>query len=290
MFNLVEIITLLKNPESSNREFSSLGFVDTEISDSLTFVEKEKFLDAALDNRFVQGVLVSETISEKYPHEARLIPCKSPQIAFVKLHNQHGNTLKRFSTKIDRSADVSPHARVSKNNVLIGPNVVIEDFCVVSENSSLESGVILRSGSVVGSTALYVGKGNDGRALTARHFGSTRIASRVEVGPNSVIDKGMFSYDTTTIGPDTFIGPLSNISHGVRMGSGNVLAAGVKISGYTTIGDENWFGPSVVVSHKLQVGSGNYVALGSNVLRSISSNNTIVGNRLFSQGFPIRNS
>ena len=288
MVDLSEIVKFLLIPKMRVMRFDNLGFVDTLASDCLTFVEKESFLQSALDNPNVSGILTHREIYEKYSRDKRLIPCESPQYSFVKLHNVNGQR-KSKKSEIDSSAQVSPRAQISSMNVEIGPGVIIEDFCVVSENSVIERDSIIRAGSIIGSTALYVGKAMDNTKLSAKHFGSTKIGPRVEIGPNSVVDKGMFSYDSTTIGADNYVGPLCNISHAVNIGTGNILAAGVKISGYTNIGNDNWFGPSSTISHKLNIGSNNYLALGSTLLRSIASANQVVGNKIFTSGFPLRN-
>ena len=288
MFNLNEIKDYLIIPKMRLLEFESLGFVDTLVLNSLTFVEKESFLQVALDNPNTSGVLIQNSIYKKHTNDKRLIPCKSPQYAFVKLHNIYSERNSKEKSQIDSSAKVSLRAQIASKNVVIGPGVVIEDFCVVSENSIIEQDSILRAGCIIGSTALYVGRASDSTKLSARHFGMTRIGPRVEIGPNSVVDKGMFSYDSTIIGADNYIGPLCNISHSVKIGSGNIVAAGVNISGYTNIGNDNWIGPSSTISHKLVLGSNNYVALGSILLQSITNDNKVVGNRIFTSGFPLR--
>jgi UDP-3-O-[3-hydroxymyristoyl] glucosamine N-acyltransferase len=189
---------------------------------------------------------------------------------------------------IDSTANISPSAIVSKTNVIIESGVVIEEYCVIAEHTTIESDTIVRSGCIVGSTALYIGKGFEGERLSAKHFGATKIGRGTELGPNSVIDRGMFAHDVTKVDCENFIGPLCNISHSVNIGPRNFIAAGVLISGYTSMESDNWIGPGVTISHKIKIGSRNYISLGSSLLRSIQHDTKVIGGRIFENEFPVR--
>jgi UDP-3-O-[3-hydroxymyristoyl] glucosamine N-acyltransferase len=287
MFNLAQVSDHLIANEESKREFSNVGFVDTTVPNSLSFIERREFLDQALENSCITGLLVNPSLITLT--DPRIIQCDFPRFAFIKLHNSYGrNSKKSFKSIIDSTAKISPSAIVSKTDVIIEPGVVIEEYCVIGEQTTIESDAIVRSGCIVGSTALYIGKGFEGKRLSAKHFGATKIGRGTELGPNSVIDRGMFANDVTKVDCENFIGPLCNISHSVNIGPRNFIAAGVLISGYTSIESDNWIGPAVTISHKIKIGSRNHISLGSSLLRSIQHDTKVIGGRIFENEFPVR--
>ena len=289
MFNLAQVSDHLIVNEDIKRKFSNLAFVDTEIPNSLSFIERREFLEQALGNACITGLLVNSSLITSEDVDPRIIQCDYPRFAFIKLHNIYGHNSKQsFDSVIASTAKISPSAIVAKTNVIIEPGVVIEDHCVIGERTTIESDSTVRSGCIIGSTALYIGKGFGGKRLSAKHFGAIKIGRGTELGPNSVIDSGMFAYDVTRVECENFIGPLCNISHSVDIGPRNFIAAGVLISGYTSIGSENWIGPAVTISHKIKIGSRNYISLGSTLLRSIQNDTKVIGSRIFENEFPVR--
>ena len=187
-----------------------------------------------------------------------------------------------FPSQVHESAQVAQTAIIETNNVIIGPNTIIEDFCVIKRNSKIGGGTRIQSGSIIGATGIYVAKDSAGNRVLGEHYGYVEIGDNVDIGSNSVIDKGIFPQDKTFIASNNFIGPLSNIGHGAEIQEGNTLSVGVYVCGYTKIGKDNWVGPGAIISHRLEVGSRNYVALGSTLLKSIQDDTKVIANKVFS--------
>jgi len=283
MWTSSDLETLLGFPLGRKFTFEFLGFADSSFPQTLTFAENHAFLELALGNRNIVAVITTKELADIFPKDDKLIFSRNPQYIFFRFHNEFAlKSVSRKPTLIDQSSQISSSARISPINVKIGAGVVIEDNCVIHEGTEIGACSVVRSGSTLGSSAIYVVRGESEQRFLAEHVGSVSIGERVDIGCNSVIDKGIFLQESTLISSDNFIGPLSNISHAVEIQSGNTIAAGVKISGYSRIGSDNWIGPGALLSHRIKVGSKNHIALGSTLLKSIGDNHKVVGNRIFS--------
>lgn len=263
--------------------FSSLGFADTPHSNSLTFSLNQVFLELAIDNPNITAVLTTAELASKIKFSHKVLICKDPQFVFFQFHNLIAkDKVREFQSQVHESAQIAQTAIIESHNVIIGPDAVVEDFCVVKRNTKIGEKTRIQSGTVIGATSIYVAKDSSGKRFLAEHYGYVEIGNNVDIGSNSVIDKGMFPKDRTYIASDNFIGPLSNISHGVEIQERNTMAGGVNICGYTKVGSENWIGPGAIISHRLDVGSRNYIALGSTLLKSIQDDTKVIGNKVFS--------
>jgi len=263
--------------------FSSLGFADTLHSNSLTFSLNQVFLELAIDNPNVSAVLTTEELASKVKFSNKVLICKDPQFVFFQFHNMISPVMmSEFPSSVHESAQIAQTAIIESHNVIIGPHSIIEDFCVIKKNTKIGERTRIQSGSIIGSTGIYVAKDSAGNRFLGEHFGHVEIGDNVDIGANSVIDKGIFPKDKTFVASNNFIGPLSNIGHGAEIQEGNTLAVGVYVCGYTKVGINNWIGPGAIVSHRLEVGSQNYIALGSTLLKSIQDDTKVIANKVFS--------
>jgi UDP-3-O-[3-hydroxymyristoyl] glucosamine N-acyltransferase len=268
---------------SQKSGFLNLGFASSTEAKTLTFAENERFLNIALENPNIVSILTTKELFFTSSGKGKLFICTDPQAIFFGIHNQFGReSVPRAPSKIHETAVIAGSAIIAQHNVEIGPNVFIGEGCIVNEGVTISSDCNIQSGCVLGADAIYVVKSIEGSRFLAKHYGTTYIGERVDIGANTVVDKGIFPYEETKIGAGTFIGPLSNLSHGVEVGINNSIASGVNIAGYTKIGNNNWMGPSVTISHRIEIGSDNYISLGSVLLRSIENKTKVVGNKIFS--------
>jgi acyl-[acyl carrier protein]--UDP-N-acetylglucosamine O-acyltransferase len=259
-----------------------LGFVHWEGHRFLSLVGDPKFFETAKNNPFITAVLWDS--KNPLPDESfgkQIIPVNSALLAFGELHNSLATSIYFDNNDIHPSAKIHPSAVIAEVGIKIGPNVIIEPFVSIESGTAIGSNSIIRAGVRLGGDALDIKRRSDGTYLMSTHLGKLEIGSNVEIGHNSVVDKALFRHQTTTIGNETKIACLCNISHGVIIGKANKMAAGVKICGSTIVGDENWFGPGVIISHLRNVGSRNYFALGSQVFQDIEDDWKIVGNKVF---------
>lgn len=119
------------------------------------------------------------------------------------------------------------------DNVKIGKNVVIEEFCIIGKppkdkkNGELET--IIGDNSVIRSgTVIYAGN---------------KIGDNFNTGHNVVIR------EENDIGNNVSIGTLSCIEHHIKIEEGARLHSQVFIPEFTIIKKNAWIGPNVVVTN-----------------------------------------
>jgi len=118
-------------------------------------------------------------------------------------------------------------------NVRLGPDTVVEDFCLV--------GVPPR-GSRDGELETIIGKGAHLRSHTIVYAGN-RIGSHFQTG-NKVNIR-----ELNEIGDNVSIGTLSVIEHHVRIGNNVRVHSQVFVPEYTVLEDGAWLGPNVVLTN-----------------------------------------
>lgn len=257
-----------------------VGFVHSKKQDILSYISDLRYLEVAEQNRNIRALLWDSSLGEP-PSNSRLefIPVVQSKLAFLFLQNSFKTNYAK--SQISASSSIAPTAVISNFGVSIGENVVIEDFVVIKEGTSIGSQSIIRSGTVLGSQALSVAKDGEGLLREMQHLGGVHIGADVTIGSNCVIDKAIFRWEDTVIGDQTKIGALTNISHGVQIGNNNNISAGVNICGYTVLGNDSWVGPNVTISHMLKIGSRVYLSMSSTVLQDINDEWKVVQSRIF---------
>ena len=125
---------------------------------------------------------------------------------------------------------ISPTAIIHPN-VILGENVIIEDYCVIGlpfkgmkdEQTSIGDGSIIRAGT-------YIYAGNQiGRSFQTGNKANIRELNK--------------------IGDDVSIGTLSVIEHHVTINNGVRIHSQVFVPEYTTLEENCWLGPNVVVTN-----------------------------------------
>lgn len=167
------------------------------------------------------------------------------------------------NVSIDETATIGDGCEIGAN-VVIGPKVEIGDNCVIGPNA------------VIGSIGFGYKRIESGDWIRKPHLFGVRIASDVDVGAGTVINRG--SWRNTTVGSGTRIDALVFIAHNVVIGKRVHLVAHAELSGSVTVGDEVWIGPSASVLQRLTIGDYTRIGLGAVVIRDVPSNVTVAGN------------
>lgn len=281
MLDLTSISELVLDG-STQANADELGFVHSRGHRFLTFTTHPSFYESAILNPDITAILWDSRNALPQSNQGKqIILVRDAIFAFGQLHNSLASHISFRPNKIHPMAKIHPLASLPSEGIEVGENSVIEAFVSMEPGTTIGNNTIIRSGARLGGDALDIKRKTDGTYLMSIHLGTLNIGDNVEIGHNSVVDKALFRHQTTSIGDETKIACLCNISHGVVLGRANKIAAGVKICGSTTVGDENWFGPGVIISHLRKVGSRNYFALGSNVLSDVEDDWKIVGNKVF---------
>ena len=136
-------------------------------------------------------------------------------------------------------------------NVCIGPNSVVEAAATIGDNVTLMANtnigyavvlgndVRIDSGTVIGSDGFGYAPDpqpeGGHRWQKIAQLGSVVIGDRVEIGANTVIDRG--ALDNTVINDDVIIDNQVHLAHNVIVGRGTAIAGCVGVAGSTTIGE-----------------------------------------------------
>jgi UDP-3-O-[3-hydroxymyristoyl] glucosamine N-acyltransferase len=158
----------------------------------------------------------------------------------------------------------------------IGDNSFLSGNNFIYDNVILGKNVFLGPGAVIGKAGFgYIeGFGQEFKQFT--HAGGVVIGDYVEIGANSVIDRG--SLDDTTIGPNTKIDSLVHIGHNVSIGRNCMICSNTTISGSVSIGDNVWISPNSVLLDHISVADNTFIGLGSVVVNSILRPKKVFGN------------
>lgn len=251
----------------------------------LSYAENVILLNLAIQNKFIKAILISDQINlnEINSNNKLLIKSKNPKIAFFKLHNLQFNKSYQNNNIIDKSAKISNLSFIPDKGVVIEKNVLIEPFVTLYPGVTIKENSIIRSGSRIGADALEIKYHKNGKQLKCSHLGNVEIEKNVEIGPNSIVSRGLFNGQVTRIKSFSNIGSLTHISHGVVIGEKNFVAGGVEICGSSIIGNNNWIGPGAKISNQITIGSNCSITLGSIVLKNVSDNSKIIGSKIFNK-------
>jgi UDP-3-O-[3-hydroxymyristoyl] glucosamine N-acyltransferase len=255
-------------------------------SHDLTCVLRENFLTAALESE--AGVLVVGQ-DAKIPIARAVIRVADIETAWVLL-------LRAFAPNLERDPGIHPSAVVHETaqievGVSIGANVVIARDAKIGAGSIIGAGsyvgersvlgkdclihpnatilhdvqmgarVLVQPGAVVGSDGFGFHRTEDKHHIRQEQIGGVFIEDDVEIGVNSVIDRGTLK--TISIGARTKIGPACVIAHNSTVGSDTLLIGAVQLAGSVTVGDR------VVLWG--QVGSVGHITIGSDTMVTAQS-------------------
>lgn len=256
---LSEIAQILNGELSGDDvEVERVGTLDENFKNAVLYVEKKKYLKAALSMKPAALVVKKGLRTDAVP----CIEVEDPKLAFIKL-------LELFAppgiknTGIDKNAYIADDAEIGdqavimpgavvmngarigggsyiypgcviERNVVVGGNCVLYSGVIVRERCSVGSECIIHSGAVIGSDG-YGYHENNGEVYKIPQIGDVKIGDRVEIGANCSIDRA--TVGTTEIGDDTKLDNLIHIAHNVKIGKGCFIAALAGISGSVTVGD-----------------------------------------------------
>jgi len=259
----------------------------------LSFLANAHYQDDLL-NTSASAVILTPAMAELCPSNALL--SANPYLSYAQasalfsLAPKFAQGVHR-SAVVSASANISPSACVDANAVIadgvtiasnsyIGPGAVIGDGvqigedCVLQANVSIYQGVtvgdrvILHSGVVVGSDGFgYAPSTGSKRWHKIHQLGAVRIGNDVEIGANTVVDRG--ALDDTVIGNGVIIDNLVQIAHNVVIGDNTAIAGCSAIAGSTKIGSNCTIAGRASILGHLSIADGCHITTNSLVSKSI---------------------
>lgn len=174
---------------------------------------------------------------------------------------------------IGENTCIHPHVVIG-NEVSIGANCLIYPHVTLYEGVSLGDGVIVHSGTRIGSDG-YGFYFDQGQHHKIPQVGRVRIGNHVEIGANVTIDRGALG--DTLIEEGTKIDNLVQIGHNVKVGKHGLLVSQVGISGSTELGEYVTLAGQVGVAGHLKIGSGVIAAGKSGITKDIPAGLKVAG-------------
>ena len=175
---------------------------------------------------------------------------------------------------VSRDASVGPQceigagARVAagavvERGVLVGCNVTLGAGARIGEgtrvlaNAAICEGVgigqrcIVHPGAVIGSDGFGQAPEQGGGWRKIPQLGAVRVGDDVEIGANTVIDRG--AMDDTVVGDGARLDNLIQVGHNVHIGEHTAIAAGCMIAGSARIGSRCRIAGNVGIAGHLEI-------------------------------------
>mgnify|MGYP001285134209 CR=1 FL=1 len=283
----------------------AIASLDRAGSDDLSFLGSARYAALMADSR--AGVVLVSPELHDLPG-----PCKA-RIVVVNPHDALVSLIPRFYRPVAHPTGIHPEARIGRNvlmgdDVCIAAGAVVEDDAVIGNrtwiathtvvgagarigddclvypqvtiypNTQVGHRVILHSGVRLGSDGFgYLQKMIDGQLTHVKipHVGRAIIGDDVEIGVNSVVDRG--SVDDTVIGAGTKIDNLVHIAHNVRVGKACLILTQVGIAGSARIEDGVVLAGQAGVSGHVTIGAGSRLAGQSGAISDVPAGETWSG-------------
>ncbi|MBI5762595.1 MAG: UDP-3-O-(3-hydroxymyristoyl)glucosamine N-acyltransferase [Planctomycetes bacterium] len=159
-------------------------------------------------------------------------------------------------------------------DVSIGAGTVLYDRVVIYDRCRIGDRVILHAGAVIGADGFGFFFQNN-RLRKFSHIGTVIIENDVEIGPNSVVDRGKFG--PTRIGQGTKIDALVMIGHNVQIGPLCVLAGQAGLSGSVKLGAGVAMGGQAGIVPGITIGDRARIAAQSGITKDVAAGDAIQG-------------
>ncbi len=265
-------------------EFDSLGLASYNNGDrTCTFIESEKFIEGLSKNI---SVVITKEIVHSSIKKARPDICictvDNPRMVFFNIHQYlkdcNEYTRETYKTQVGKNCNISSLSFISPENVLIGNNVTIEEFCSIKPNTIIGDNSIIRAGSIIGTEGYEVKVDDSDRSFVVKHLGGVIIGTNVEIQSNCCICKALYPWDNTVIGNSVKIDNLVHIAHGVKIGDESEIVTHAAIGGRTSIGENAWVGIGAIIKNGLVIGDNTRVNMGAVVTKDVPDGNHVSGN------------
>jgi UDP-3-O-[3-hydroxymyristoyl] glucosamine N-acyltransferase len=232
-----------------------------------------------------------------------LLRVPDPEVAWERLLSAFAPQRER-PTGIDPSASIHPSAQIGTNvhigpnvtvskNAHIGPGTTIMAGSFIGEGSSLGSDcelhpnvnvlhhvrlgnrVLVQAGAIIGADGFGFRRTPEHQHVRLPHIGTVVIEDDVEIGANSVVDRGTIG--ETRIGARSKLGAACIVAHNSILGQDVLLIGAVQMGGSTILEDRVTLWGQVGVAGHLRIGAGSVVTAQSGVSKSLPAAGTFRG-------------
>lgn len=260
-------------------EFFTLGYVDSNKKDTLSYCDTVSYLEIAKQNKNITCIITKKELVGQVESHRGVILSPNPRNTFYKLHNSlledkiYGL---RLEYDIGKNSTIHPSAVVSKrarigDNVTIAENVIIKDEVMIGDNTFIDAGAVIGCEGL-----LYIVE--DGKHIFIKHGGGVKIGKNVAILSNAVVTRSIHDDLLTTIGDNTIIGVASNVGHEAQIGNNCTLGSHCIIARRAIICERAWIGPSSFIREHVTIGKYAQVKVGSVVVKDVEESQSVSGN------------
>ncbi len=252
--------------------------IDAGLPGTVTFLANPKYEDFAYTTE-ASVLIVSRDFKPKMDIRPSLIRVDNVYGAMMTL-------LEKFGKNGVPAPGISPHASIGENfdagadvavgafaviekEVSLGKNSVVYPQAFIGHGTKIGEGVIIYPGvriypntvigdrciihanAVIGCDGFGYKPDGEGRYSKIIHVGVVILEEDVEIGANTVIDRGTIA--VTRISRGTKIDNLVQVAHNVTIGEDSVIAAQAGIAGSSTIGKQARIGGQVGIAGHLHL-------------------------------------
>jgi len=193
-----------------------------------------------------------------------------PQLTYYRIlqefHAEKSTGVVSPHAVIDPAAELGDNVQIDPfcviGKVKIGANTIIKSHCTLHDNTIIEEGVRVESGSVIGACGVaWTWNEEETEKVIQPQIGGVHVGAHSFLGAHTVVVRGSIN-EKTSIGHHSLLAPGSRIGHGTQIGNfvhfaNNVITGGnTRIADYCFIGSSAVFRPKVKLHPETIVGAG----------------------------------
>jgi UDP-3-O-[3-hydroxymyristoyl] glucosamine N-acyltransferase len=299
---IAEVIGEAADGLPEERLFTGVAPLQTAGPEQISFLTNRQY-SAALGETRAGAVLLEPKLAHLVPSGTIALVSKRPVLAWARVAGLF-HPLPPLTPGIHPSAVIDPTARIAGDVEIgplsvvgagaeigarcrIGPLVSIGDGVVIGEDSRIGSHVSISHSLIGHRVFIFPGArlGQDGFGfdptptpngfITVPQLGRVIIEDDVEIGANSMIDRG--SAQDTVIGAGSRLDNAVQIAHNVRLGRCCVIVSQAGISGSTTLDDYVTVAGQAGLTGHLHIGQGARIGAQAGVMADVTPRSSVVG-------------
>jgi len=293
-----------------DRPIDGIATLETAGPRQISFFSNRKYRQQFMATKAGAVIVGPKDAKQARPEGASLLVVQDAYLAFAKTSTRF-NPPPTYPAGIDPRAAVDPTATIDPTATVmpfafvgprakVGARAVIHAHCAIladaeiGDDCLLYPGVVVRESCTLGArTIVQPGAviGGDGFGFAfepakMRHFkvpqaGAVRVASDVEIGANTCLDRGTLG--DTVVGQGVKIDNLVQIAHNVEIGPLGLLAGCSAVAGSTRLGKGVILGGQSGIIGHLEIGDGARIASAAAVYGDIPAGGAYGGHPAIDQ-------
>jgi UDP-3-O-[3-hydroxymyristoyl] glucosamine N-acyltransferase len=221
---------------------------------------------------------------EELAEEKTLIVVDEPRLAFVRLVERlfglppptlgiHPTAVVEDEAVLGSDVSIGPFAYVGAAE--IGSGSIIHPHVTVHSGTKIGRNFVVWPGTVIGIEGFGFHRNEQGELERFPHIGGVSIEDDVEIGANSVVQRGTLA--DTVIRRGAKIDSFVHVGHNVVVGEHAVVTAHAMLGGSVQIGPRVLIAPCASIRDWLEIGADATVGLGAVVVKDVPPGATVMG-------------